>query len=182
MCFLNCWNWKWVHCWWCQSQWRMSRIRVCELWFHITLPVCSVMDLSNFFSSASFAWTAVFLSLTRDFLIGLQCQTFVFLIISFPYCCCYFTHCLPFCICIIFADPDAFLSAGGELYTGLTADFLGRDSVILRSMGGRSTMRTETDEKLLHGNASLFQSVSYSQHAKYILMLQTQVKLSVISS
>uniref|UniRef100_A0A8C5DFY3 Sema domain, immunoglobulin domain (Ig), short basic domain, secreted, (semaphorin) 3bl n=1 Tax=Gouania willdenowi TaxID=441366 RepID=A0A8C5DFY3_GOUWI len=39
---------------------------------------------------------------------------------------------------------------GGELYTGLTADFLGRDSVIFRSMGGRSTMRTETDQKLLH--------------------------------
>uniref|UniRef100_A0A674BXL9 Sema domain, immunoglobulin domain (Ig), short basic domain, secreted, (semaphorin) 3bl n=1 Tax=Salmo trutta TaxID=8032 RepID=A0A674BXL9_SALTR len=38
----------------------------------------------------------------------------------------------------------------GELYTGLTADFLGRDSVIFRSLGGRSTMRTETDQKLLH--------------------------------
>lgn len=43
------------------------------------------------------------------------------------------------------------ISTGGELYTGLTADFLGRDSVIFRSMGGRSTMRTENDEKLLHG-------------------------------
>lgn len=42
------------------------------------------------------------------------------------------------------------LSTGGELYTGLTADFLGRDSVIIRSMGGRTTMRTETDQKLLH--------------------------------
>ncbi|CAG03254.1 unnamed protein product, partial [Tetraodon nigroviridis] len=40
--------------------------------------------------------------------------------------------------------------SGGELYTGLTADFLGRDSVIFRSMGSRSTMRTETDQKLLH--------------------------------
>ncbi|XP_017163478.1 sema domain, immunoglobulin domain (Ig), short basic domain, secreted, (semaphorin) 3bl [Poecilia reticulata] len=40
--------------------------------------------------------------------------------------------------------------SGGELYTGLTADFLGRDSVIFRSMGGRTTMRTETDQKLLH--------------------------------
>ncbi|XP_043973983.1 sema domain, immunoglobulin domain (Ig), short basic domain, secreted, (semaphorin) 3bl isoform X2 [Gambusia affinis] len=39
--------------------------------------------------------------------------------------------------------------SGGELYTGLTADFLGRDSVIFRSMGGRTTMRTETDQKLL---------------------------------
>ncbi|KAM3842756.1 sema domain, immunoglobulin domain (Ig), short basic domain, secreted, (semaphorin) 3bl, partial [Diretmus argenteus] len=40
--------------------------------------------------------------------------------------------------------------SGGELYTGLTADFLGRDSVIFRSLGGRSTMRTETDQRLLH--------------------------------
>ncbi|KAF6735481.1 Semaphorin-3G [Oryzias melastigma] len=40
--------------------------------------------------------------------------------------------------------------SGGELYTGLTADFLGRDAVIFRSMGGRSTMRTETDQRLLH--------------------------------
>uniref|UniRef100_A0A7N8XYT9 Sema domain, immunoglobulin domain (Ig), short basic domain, secreted, (semaphorin) 3bl n=1 Tax=Mastacembelus armatus TaxID=205130 RepID=A0A7N8XYT9_9TELE len=46
--------------------------------------------------------------------------------------------------------PFASTFSGGELYSGLTADFLGRDSVILRSMGGRSTMRTETDEKLLH--------------------------------
>ncbi|XP_023281419.1 semaphorin-3G isoform X1 [Seriola lalandi dorsalis] len=46
--------------------------------------------------------------------------------------------------------PFASTFSGGELYTGLTADFLGRDSVILRSLGARSTMRTETDEKLLH--------------------------------
>uniref|UniRef100_A0A3Q4BM11 Uncharacterized protein n=1 Tax=Mola mola TaxID=94237 RepID=A0A3Q4BM11_MOLML len=46
--------------------------------------------------------------------------------------------------------PFASTFNGGELYTGLTADFLGRDSVIFRSMGGRSTMRTETDQKLLH--------------------------------
>ncbi|XP_053704195.1 sema domain, immunoglobulin domain (Ig), short basic domain, secreted, (semaphorin) 3bl isoform X3 [Synchiropus splendidus] len=46
--------------------------------------------------------------------------------------------------------PFASTFSGGELYTGLTADFLGRDSVIFRSMGGRSTMRTETDHKLLH--------------------------------
>uniref|UniRef100_A0A671YRL7 Sema domain, immunoglobulin domain (Ig), short basic domain, secreted, (semaphorin) 3bl n=1 Tax=Sparus aurata TaxID=8175 RepID=A0A671YRL7_SPAAU len=46
--------------------------------------------------------------------------------------------------------PFASTFSGGELYTGLTADFLGRDSVIFRSMGGRSTMRTENDEKLLH--------------------------------
>uniref|UniRef100_A0AAQ5Y3H8 Sema domain, immunoglobulin domain (Ig), short basic domain, secreted, (semaphorin) 3bl n=1 Tax=Amphiprion ocellaris TaxID=80972 RepID=A0AAQ5Y3H8_AMPOC len=46
--------------------------------------------------------------------------------------------------------PFASTFSGGELYTGLTADFLGRDSVIFRSMGERSTMRTETDQKLLH--------------------------------
>uniref|UniRef100_A0A8C4ITC8 Sema domain, immunoglobulin domain (Ig), short basic domain, secreted, (semaphorin) 3bl n=1 Tax=Dicentrarchus labrax TaxID=13489 RepID=A0A8C4ITC8_DICLA len=46
--------------------------------------------------------------------------------------------------------PFASTFSGGELYTGLTADFLGRDSVIFRSMGGRSIMRTETDQKLLH--------------------------------
>uniref|UniRef100_A0A8B9J9F7 Sema domain, immunoglobulin domain (Ig), short basic domain, secreted, (semaphorin) 3bl n=1 Tax=Astyanax mexicanus TaxID=7994 RepID=A0A8B9J9F7_ASTMX len=40
--------------------------------------------------------------------------------------------------------------SGGELYTGLTADFLGRDSVILRSLGNRSPMRTETDQRILH--------------------------------
>lgn len=49
--------------------------------------------------------------------------------------------------------PILLFSLGGELYTGLTADFLGRDSVIFRSMGSRSTMRTETDQKLLHGNS-----------------------------
>uniref|UniRef100_A0A7N8WT33 Sema domain, immunoglobulin domain (Ig), short basic domain, secreted, (semaphorin) 3bl n=1 Tax=Mastacembelus armatus TaxID=205130 RepID=A0A7N8WT33_9TELE len=48
------------------------------------------------------------------------------------------------------SDKSTNAPTGGELYSGLTADFLGRDSVILRSMGGRSTMRTETDEKLLH--------------------------------
>ncbi|XP_019365885.1 PREDICTED: semaphorin-3G isoform X1 [Gavialis gangeticus] len=39
---------------------------------------------------------------------------------------------------------------GGELYTGLTADFLGRDSVIFRSMGARSALRTEMDQQLLN--------------------------------
>ncbi|KAM6977736.1 sema domain, immunoglobulin domain (Ig), short basic domain, secreted, (semaphorin) 3bl [Aplochiton taeniatus] len=46
--------------------------------------------------------------------------------------------------------PFASTFTGGELYTGLTADFLARDSVIFRSLGGRSTMRTETDQRLLH--------------------------------
>lgn len=49
-------------------------------------------------------------------------------------------------------SPFSPVFVGGELFTGLTADFLGRDSVIFRSMGGRSTMRTETDHKILHGN------------------------------
>lgn len=59
-----------------------------------------------------------------------------------------------------------FLSvSGGELYTGLTADFLGRDSVILRGLGTRSPMRTETDQKILHGTKKLvihFSNVFYS--------------------
>ncbi|XP_051759725.1 sema domain, immunoglobulin domain (Ig), short basic domain, secreted, (semaphorin) 3bl [Ctenopharyngodon idella] len=46
--------------------------------------------------------------------------------------------------------PFASTFTGGELYTGLTADFLGRDSVILRGLGTRSPMRTETDQRILH--------------------------------
>ncbi|XP_036434660.1 sema domain, immunoglobulin domain (Ig), short basic domain, secreted, (semaphorin) 3bl [Colossoma macropomum] len=46
--------------------------------------------------------------------------------------------------------PFASTFTGGELYTGLTADFLGRESVILRSLGNRSPMRTETDQRILH--------------------------------
>ncbi|KAL1269832.1 hypothetical protein QQF64_032121 [Cirrhinus molitorella] len=46
--------------------------------------------------------------------------------------------------------PFASTFTGGELYTGLTADFLGRDSVILRGLGTRLPMRTETDQKILH--------------------------------
>ncbi|KAG8128298.1 hypothetical protein E2320_015150, partial [Naja naja] len=40
--------------------------------------------------------------------------------------------------------------ASGDLYTGLTADFLGRDSVIFRTMGHRSSLRTEMDQRLLN--------------------------------
>lgn len=43
---------------------------------------------------------------------------------------------------------------GGELYAGLTADFLGRDPGIFRSMGTRSALRTEVDQRLLNGNSS----------------------------
>ncbi|NXJ74543.1 SEM3G protein, partial [Trogon melanurus] len=39
---------------------------------------------------------------------------------------------------------------GGELYTGLTADFLGRDPGIFRSTGSRSALRTEVDQRLLN--------------------------------
>ncbi|XP_054495920.2 semaphorin-3G [Agelaius tricolor] len=39
---------------------------------------------------------------------------------------------------------------GGELYAGLTADFLGRDPGVFRSMGTRSALRTEVDQRLLH--------------------------------
>ncbi|XP_043102735.1 sema domain, immunoglobulin domain (Ig), short basic domain, secreted, (semaphorin) 3bl [Puntigrus tetrazona] len=46
--------------------------------------------------------------------------------------------------------PFASTFTGGELYTGLTADFLGRDSLIFRGLGARSPMRTETDQKILH--------------------------------
>lgn len=45
--------------------------------------------------------------------------------------------------------PFASIFIGGELYTGLTADFLGRDPVIFRSLGSRSAMRTELDQRLL---------------------------------
>ncbi|NXG75047.1 SEM3G protein, partial [Baryphthengus martii] len=39
---------------------------------------------------------------------------------------------------------------GGELYTGLTADFLGRDPGIFRSTWTRSALRTEVDQRLLN--------------------------------
>ncbi|NWS13614.1 SEM3G protein, partial [Pachyramphus minor] len=39
---------------------------------------------------------------------------------------------------------------GGELYAGLTADFLGRDPGVFRSLGTRSALRTEVDQRLLH--------------------------------
>lgn len=43
--------------------------------------------------------------------------------------------------------------AGGELYSGLTADFLGRDPGVFRSMGTRSALRTEVDQRLLNGSS-----------------------------
>uniref|UniRef100_A0A803Y4B7 Semaphorin 3G n=1 Tax=Meleagris gallopavo TaxID=9103 RepID=A0A803Y4B7_MELGA len=50
-------------------------------------------------------------------------------------------------------EPDrAFASTiiGGELYAGLTADFLGRDPGIFRSTGTRAALRTEVDQRLLN--------------------------------
>ncbi|RMB99996.1 hypothetical protein DUI87_23405 [Hirundo rustica rustica] len=41
---------------------------------------------------------------------------------------------------------------GGELYAGLTADFLGRDPGVFRSMGTRPALRTEVDQRLLNDN------------------------------
>uniref|UniRef100_A0A8B9J2V3 Semaphorin 3G n=1 Tax=Amazona collaria TaxID=241587 RepID=A0A8B9J2V3_9PSIT len=46
--------------------------------------------------------------------------------------------------------PQGDVYAGGELYTGLTADFLGHDPGIFRSMGTRSALRTEVDQRLLN--------------------------------
>lgn len=50
-------------------------------------------------------------------------------------------------------------SPGGELYAGLTADFLGRDPGIFRSTGTRSALRTEVDQRLLNGNSSICPSI-----------------------
>ena len=40
---------------------------------------------------------------------------------------------------------------GGELYTGLTADFLGREAMIFRTGGPRPALRSDSDQNLLHG-------------------------------
>ncbi|XP_074139534.1 semaphorin-3G isoform X2 [Sminthopsis crassicaudata] len=50
-------------------------------------------------------------------------------------------------------EPDRPFSStfvGGELYTGLTADFLGREAVLFRSGGSRPALRSDTDQSLLH--------------------------------
>ncbi|XP_074054234.1 semaphorin-3G [Macrotis lagotis] len=50
-------------------------------------------------------------------------------------------------------EPDRPFSStfvGGELYTGLTADFLGREAVLFRSGGARPALRSDTDQSLLH--------------------------------
>lgn len=40
---------------------------------------------------------------------------------------------------------------GGELYTGLNADFLGHEAMIFRSGGPRPALRSDSDQNLLHG-------------------------------
>ncbi|XP_051708304.1 semaphorin-3G isoform X3 [Oryctolagus cuniculus] len=46
--------------------------------------------------------------------------------------------------------PFASTFVGGELYTGLTADFLGREAMIFRSGGHRPALRSDSDQSLLH--------------------------------
>lgn len=46
--------------------------------------------------------------------------------------------------------PFASTFVGGELYTGLTADFLGREAMIFRSGGPRPALRSDSDQSLLH--------------------------------
>ncbi|MEJ1276631.1 sema domain immunoglobulin domain (Ig) short basic domain secreted (semaphorin) 3G [Cricetulus griseus] len=46
--------------------------------------------------------------------------------------------------------PFASTFVGAELYTGLTADFLGREAMIFRSGGPRAALRSDSDQSLLH--------------------------------
>ncbi|XP_024602043.1 semaphorin-3G isoform X3 [Neophocaena asiaeorientalis asiaeorientalis] len=46
--------------------------------------------------------------------------------------------------------PFASTFVGGELYTGLNADFLGREAMIFRSGGPRPALRSDSDQNLLH--------------------------------
>ncbi|XP_016041955.2 semaphorin-3G isoform X2 [Erinaceus europaeus] len=46
--------------------------------------------------------------------------------------------------------PFASTVVGGELYTGLTADFLGREAMIFRSGGPWPALRSDSDQNLLH--------------------------------
>ncbi|XP_037653724.1 semaphorin-3G isoform X3 [Choloepus didactylus] len=48
------------------------------------------------------------------------------------------------------SQPFTSTSVGGELYTGLTADFLGREAMIFRSRGSRPALRSDSDQSLLH--------------------------------
>lgn len=51
----------------------------------------------------------------------------------------------------LWPDSAPALSPGGELYTGLTADFLGHEAMIFRSGGPRPALRSNSDQNLLHG-------------------------------
>ncbi|XP_063113278.1 semaphorin-3G isoform X2 [Cavia porcellus] len=46
--------------------------------------------------------------------------------------------------------PFASTFVGGELYTGLTADFLGREAMIFRSGASRPALRSDSDQSVLH--------------------------------
>ncbi|XP_055269954.1 semaphorin-3G isoform X1 [Moschus berezovskii] len=46
--------------------------------------------------------------------------------------------------------PFASTSVGGELYTGLNADFLGHEAMIFRTGGPRPALRSDSDQNLLH--------------------------------
>ncbi|XFG12521.1 hypothetical protein AB1E19_016145 [Capra hircus] len=46
--------------------------------------------------------------------------------------------------------PFASTFVGGELYTGLNADFLGHEAMIFRSGGPRPALRSDSDQNLLH--------------------------------
>lgn len=49
--------------------------------------------------------------------------------------------------------------ADGELYAGITSDFLSRDSAFFRSLGARHVIRTEQyDPTWLQGTNTLFQT------------------------
>lgn len=58
---------------------------------------------------------------------------------------------------------------GGELYAGLTADFLGRDPGIFRSTGTRSALRTEVDQRLLNGNGAPSPMAQHGGHGGSLL-------------
>ncbi|XP_015091315.1 semaphorin-3G isoform X1 [Vicugna pacos] len=48
------------------------------------------------------------------------------------------------------SSPFASTFVGGELYTGLNADFLGREAMVFRSGGPRPALRSDSDQNLLH--------------------------------
>lgn len=153
-----------------------------EFGFQIALPACSILDLFGFLSpflplphfpepqnfslssmiSLLFLCAKPFIVLNVFSFIDVVLLHWLFILSFAPS---FFQPFLQISCHLSFLSPTLPLPRyqGGELYTGLTADFLGRDSVIFRSMGDRSIMRTETDHKILHGNVSSFNaSVTFS--------------------